>query len=374
VVDVFYDRLVLGVKKGTGRICVRRNGSNDTSSTAIPDGQITILSLVVQPDGSYKVWANGAQVMTGAATGTDSFISLVNGVAGGFANYINVGRNNPDGWTTFNGNIGDVFVYKVALTDVPVTGERQLLEADLTAKFLTTDWIITSSAGANGYINPTGSVPVNPGGSQIFTITPNIGYKVATVLVDGVNNPGAVTSGSYTFTNVTAAHTILATFSVATYTINASAGTGGSITPSGTITKNYGTSQAFAIAANPGYAVANVTVDGVPQGPITGYTFSNITANHTISAAFAKPVGMNNKSVLTDAKAQGRAVVVWGKVKSIIDLPTSFTINDGYSSDVTVNVNGVALPVGFDTTKTAIVTGIVSADKKVQAQTIRAVP
>jgi cytochrome c-type biogenesis protein CcmE len=159
-----------------------------------------------------------------------------------------------------------------------------------------------------------------------------------------------------------------------TFTINASAGTGGSITPSGTITKNSGTSQAFTIAANPGYAIADVVVDTVSQGAIMSYTFNSIAANHTISAVFAKPVGMNNKSVLTDAKAQGRAVVVWGKVKSIIDLPTSFTINDGYSGDVTVNVNGVALPVGFDTTKTAIVTGVVSADKKVQAQAVGIYP
>jgi len=42
--------------------------------------------------------------------------------------------------------------------------------------------------------------------------------------------------------------------------------------------------------------------------------------------------------------------------------------------DVTVIVNGVALPVGFDTTKTAVVTGVGGKDLKIQAQTIRAVP
>ncbi|MCX6345149.1 MAG: carboxypeptidase-like regulatory domain-containing protein, partial [Armatimonadetes bacterium] len=149
-VDIFYNRLVIGVRNNTGQVLVKRNDVQNESATAIPDGQITILTLIVQPDGTYKVWANGVLIMN--ITSTSAMILLDpkwNGGATGFWSYINVGRNNPDGWTTFNGNIGDVFVYKVALTDVPVTGERQQLEADLTAKFLTTDWIITASAGAN---------------------------------------------------------------------------------------------------------------------------------------------------------------------------------------------------------------------------------
>ena len=47
---------------------------------------------------------------------------------------------------------------------------------------------ITASAGAGGTISPTGTVAVGRGGSQTFTITPNAGYRIATVLVDGVNN------------------------------------------------------------------------------------------------------------------------------------------------------------------------------------------
>jgi len=51
---------------------------------------------------------------------------------------------------------------------------------------------------------------------------------------------------------------------------------------------------------------------------------------------------------------------------------TSFTINDGYGSNITVMVNDVALPPGFDTAKTAVVTGVLSPDKAIQAQEIRA--
>lgn len=123
IVDLFYDRLVLGIRNDSGLVCVRRNGSVDNSRSPIPDGQITILSLVVQADGTYNVYANGAEVLSNRTSST--MTSLAPGVAGPYANSITVGRNAPDGWTTFNGDIGDVFVYKSALR----AAERQQLEA-----------------------------------------------------------------------------------------------------------------------------------------------------------------------------------------------------------------------------------------------------
>jgi hypothetical protein len=71
------------------------------------------------------------------------------------------------------------------------------------------------------------------------------------------------------------------------YTLTASAGAGGSISPSGAVTVNSGASQSFSIAASAGYTIASVTVDGSNQGAITSYTFSNVTAGHTIAATFA---------------------------------------------------------------------------------------
>jgi hypothetical protein len=73
----------------------------------------------------------------------------------------------------------------------------------------------------------------------------------------------------------------------ATCTITASAGSHGSIAPSGSVTVNYGANQTFNIAANSGYHVANVLVDGGSVGAVASYTFTNVTANHTISASFA---------------------------------------------------------------------------------------
>ena len=51
---------------------------------------------------------------------------------------------------------------------------------------------------------------------------------------------------------------------------------------------NYGGSAIFTIAPNPYYRIVDVTVDGVSQGAIASYTFTNVTADHIIVATFTK--------------------------------------------------------------------------------------
>ena len=147
---------------------------------------------------------------------------------------------------------------------------------------------IAASAGAGGSIDPAGTVSVVYGSDQAFTINANTGYHVADVLVDGAS-VGAVTS--YTFSGVTADHTIQASFAIDTFTITASAGSGGIIAPSGNVTVNYGSDQAFTITANTGYHVADVLVDGASVGDVTGYTFTGVAADHTIAVSFAPDSG-----------------------------------------------------------------------------------
>ncbi|HVP37925.1 MAG TPA: FlgD immunoglobulin-like domain containing protein [Candidatus Saccharimonadales bacterium] len=143
---------------------------------------------------------------------------------------------------------------------------------------------ITASAGPNGSIAPSGSVVVAQGATQGFTISPNACYNVADVLVDG-SSVGPVTT--YTFTNVQANHTISASFSLKTYTVTASAGSGGGISPSGPVTVNCAASQGFTITPDTCHTVQDVLVDGSSVGAVTNYTFNNVQANHTISASFA---------------------------------------------------------------------------------------
>ncbi|HKQ58855.1 MAG TPA: T9SS type A sorting domain-containing protein, partial [Candidatus Eisenbacteria bacterium] len=157
----------------------------------------------------------------------------------------------------------------------------------ISATFVAQTFTITSSAGPNGTITPLGATPVACNGSQTFTITPDPCYDILDVLVDNVS-VGAV--ASYTFNNVTANHTISATFVQQTYTITSSAGAGGSIVPLGATPVPCNGSQAYTITPNVGFAIQDVLVDNVSVGPVANYTFSNVTANHTIHATFIETV------------------------------------------------------------------------------------
>ena len=104
------------------------------------------------------------------------------------------------------------------------------------------------------------------------------------MLVDGVS-VGAVTS--YTFTNVTANHTIAASFAIDTYTITASAGAGGIIDPAGDVagelrrrTRRSPSSRTAATTSTTCWSTASRSARSA------SYTFTNVTANHTISASF----------------------------------------------------------------------------------------
>ena len=76
----------------------------------------------------------------------------------------------------------------------------------------TVSYTITAEAGSNGSVTPSGVINVAQGASQSYTITPNSGFAVATLLVDGAT---VIKSTTHTFTNVRANHTISATFSAA---------------------------------------------------------------------------------------------------------------------------------------------------------------
>jgi len=127
-------------------------------------------------------------------------------------------------------------------------------------------------------------VTVNYGGNQTFTITPDTCYHMADVLVDGAS-VSAVTS--YTFSNVTANHTISSSFAINNYIIIATAGANGSIVPPGPGTVNCGDNGTYIITPNIDYHIADVLVDGASVGAVGTYTFSNVTSHHTISASFA---------------------------------------------------------------------------------------
>ncbi len=150
---------------------------------------------------------------------------------------------------------------------------------------VTTTYTITASCNEGGTIDPSGTYRVREGNSKTFTITPNEGYVVKSVKVDGADK-GELTT--YTFSNVRSAHTIEVVFAEKELTISASAGNGGTISPSGSVKVEYGSDKTFAITPNEGYEIQSVTVDGVNKGKINSYTFNDIKEAHSISASFVK--------------------------------------------------------------------------------------
>lgn len=72
------------------------------------------------------------------------------------------------------------------------------------------------------------------------------------------------------------------------YTIKATAGAGGSISPSGNVSVREGRDQTFTITPDKGYAVANVKIDGKSIGAVKSYTFENVSRTHTIEVIFVK--------------------------------------------------------------------------------------
>ncbi|MFI5253324.1 MAG: hypothetical protein ACHQQQ_12940, partial [Bacteroidota bacterium] len=172
----------------------------------------------------------------------------------------------------------------------PITPDTQYTFTGVTANhtihaaFAINAYTITASAGSNGTITPSGAVNVNYNTSQHFSIAPATGYHVDSLIIDG----SPITPDTqYTFSNVTSNHTIRVTFAINVYTISANAGSNGTITPSGAVSVNYNTSQHFSIAPATGYHVDSLIIDGSPITPDTQYTFTGVTSNHTIHAAFA---------------------------------------------------------------------------------------
>jgi len=81
--------------------------------------------------------------------------------------------------------------------------------------------------------------------------------------------------------------TVTAHFAKHSYTIMATAGAGGAISPGGAQVVECGDGKTFTIIADSGYVIQNVLVDGMPVGSVRSYTFDDVRANHTIHASFA---------------------------------------------------------------------------------------
>ncbi len=117
-------------------------------------------------------------------------------------------------------------------------------------------------------------------------VSETIGITIENDLLDEANETIEVTlsTAGNAYLGTTAVHTY--TINDDDYTITASDGTGGSVTPAGDTVVASGGSQTYTITPDSGYAIDDVLVDTVSQGAVASYPFTNVTADHTISATF----------------------------------------------------------------------------------------
>jgi len=199
-------------------------------------------------------------------------------------------------------------VSHVAIDGVPQEATSSYTFSNVTkdhtiaAVFSVKTYTINASAGSGGSISPSGNTSVNHGANQSYVISPNNGFTIADVIVDGVSQ-GA--TGPYIFSNVTSNHTISAVFKVNSFTITVSAGPGGTISPSESISVPNGGSQTFTISPDASHAISDVLVDGSSVGAVSSYTFRNVTGDHTIYALFVPGYTL---SITTSGTGSGHVV------------------------------------------------------------------
>jgi hypothetical protein len=160
----------------------------------------------------------------------------------------------------------------------------------------------------------TDSTEVLAGSPRPILSAPVTGYRFVkwsvlegvAVIANADTNPTALTLNS-------AKVRVLAEFAINKYNISAGANTGGGISPSGSISVDHGSDAVFALTVNPGFRLKALTVDGVDaaSGVVAGsYSFKNVMADHSISAAFVKVDTLTTKFPTPGGKIAAAKIVV----------------------------------------------------------------
>ena len=174
-----------------------------------------------------------------------------------------------------------------------------------------------------------GSVTDNGNGTYTATLTSAITAGTAT-LSFSINGAMATGTAAVTFTGGT------------TYSIVSSAGANGSISPAGSTSVNSGGSQLYTFTPSAGYIVDSFFIDGVAQAAANTYSFTNVTANHTINVTFIVSAGGTTYSIVSSAGANGSISPAGStSVNSGGSQLYTFTPSAGYAID-SLFIDGVA--------------------------------
>jgi hypothetical protein len=297
---------------GSGNVTSSPNGIICGSNCAAAYNSGTVVTLTAAPDGGsiFAGWS-------GVCSGTGSCTVTMNAAKAVTATFIlktytinasaDTGGNiSPSGSIPVCHDANQSFTITAdtgySIADVLVDGQSVRAVATYTFSNVTAPHTISVSLSAK---NHSLSVTKSGTGAGVVTSSPSgincgsdcsVEYSADTSVTLTVSPDDKSTftgwsgacNSKYTCTvSMDAAKSVTANFAMKTYIINATSGTGGGLSPSGSVKVNHGTNQTFTISTDTGYRIADVLVDGQSAGAVSFYTFSNVAATHTIEANFS---------------------------------------------------------------------------------------
>jgi hypothetical protein len=275
------------------------------------------LTLYPISNGTYVAWENGV-------TGVDE----TSGFSCTGSDYIRASANNTK--ESYNVSLSGIPTGSV-ITSISVdTYSRDENNGD-TGQYRT--FIIfngTETAAGGTPISPSSSSGCNGPNTQSYDVVDTTKGDATTLQI------GVEKTNSSDSVRVGAIHAVV-TYIAPTYTITSLAGTGGSITP-GTATYTAGSSQTFTVAPYASNIVADVLVDGISQGRVNAYAFTNITTGHLISATFDGGWSAPTDSGDTDSDVTGDG--------NVFTSNNSYAVFDSQSDEMDVDDFGFSIPTG----------------------------
>ena len=175
--------------------------------------------------------------------------------------------------------------YKATFTPVDTTNYKTITDIDIEVDVKNIFDVITSVPGGNGTITPS-KIGVIEGSKVKITFTPNTGYMVDKVLVNGIEKTA---TGNEIEITVDEEKTIEVSYKKIPFTITVEEVTGATVNPDGTVTVSYGDNKDFTITTNTGYKLVKVLVNDVEKA-LDGSTLKlkNITSNMKIKVVVEK--------------------------------------------------------------------------------------
>jgi hypothetical protein len=234
-------------------------------------------------------------------------------------------------------------------------GTANVTNANVTCT--TSTYTVTATSGGNGKITPA-SQTVNSGSTASFTVTPNAGYRVASVTSNTCTVSQVGTSTTWTSSAITQNCAVTATFAITAntnYIVTSSAGMGGSVSP-GSVTVLSGQTTRFTIVPGIGFSIYKVTDDcGSDDSSIgtlsgTSYTTGPTNANCSVSVTFAtattvgvvlsdkKVVGAGNASATFSVTSNVAAASYWLVQPASAAAPTVGQIANGNSGTMSAGM------------------------------------